>query len=836
MAVPEISLNFAAGITKRILKDMKIESFLLAAALVLLGTSEVQAKNQNGIHVKGCVCEAGTEEALGWATVVFKGGDDKLAAGTSCGEDGRFSVDLAPGTYRLTVSFIGYRDCTREVSVSSANADMGKIELERETDQLKGAVVTSREKLIEMKMDKLVMNLGQSAFAQGSNAMELIRKAPGVTIDKDGNIKLNGKSVSVWIDGRPSYLDGKALESLLKGTNGDSIDKFEIMEHPSSKYDAAGQGGIINIKTKKNMLSGLNGNLGADGGGMYFKEFGKFLWQGSGWGNLNFRTGKTNTFLNLSGGHFRNGLDMDIANEIERADGSVYRQNSLSRLKTWYGYCDFKLGNDWFIDSRNTFGVILRVPASWSSMESGRDMNRTVQALDGVPFDQSEAILETPGSQKQANANLNYTHVFDEERNAELTANLDYYRNNGKSSNIQSTYSRPDGDSDWTESRRDIVSDNIIDIYSAKTDYQTVLWKCAMLETGAKWAMSDTRNGMTRTETGMEQQDTKFSYREHIAAVYASLAAQLGAKWSVKFGLRGEYTNSFGDWISQGTQTRRSYFDVFPTAFVGFNPSEKWRLSASYTRRITRPGYYQLNPVETYVDAHNGTVGNPDIQPEYNDGAAFQCGFGQYLSLSLGYDFTNRMISQTPQFKDNGDELLVWSNFGKRHMASASFSVSELPVAKWLTWTLNLTGLYTKHIGTLNGYVNGKPFFSAYSCFTFIIPKDWKIQLDGYYSSPFTWGNLISRHQYALNLAVKKNLLDNRLNLTLKADDLLRSMSTCLDMAGVPGVRSSIGQKYYGQSVRLGITWNFGTAQSGRARNVGNMEEMGRVSGKTLGK
>ena len=816
---------------------MKMKGFLMTALIAMICDFSLSAKRQDITEIHGTVVESGSGEALGWATVALMNADGSLAAGTSCDEQGHFTLTAAPGTYSLGVSFIGFKERREEMAVKGQRMELGKITLEAEDTQLTGSVVTSREKLIEMKMDRLVMNLGQSAFAQGSDAMELIRKAPGITVDKDGNIKLNGKAVSVWIDGRPSYLDGKALEALLRGTSGDSIDKFEIMAHPSAKYDAAGQGGIINIKTKKNILAGLNGSLGANGGGMYFSEFEKFLAQGSGWANLSYRTAKTNTFLNLSGGYTQTGMDMNLINEIDREGGHVYRQDSDSRLQMRLGNYDVKFGNDWFIDKKNTLGFIVTVPGSYSSMFSERGANNTFQSMDGVRFDESESIISTPDRRNQANANLNYTHIFDESRNAELTANLDYYRNNSKSSNLQSSWNRADESEEWQEARRDILSDNIIDIYSAKADYQTALWKVAMLETGVKWAMSNTGNEMSRTETGLPESGTSFTYREHIGAAYASLAAQLGAKWSAKIGLRGEYTNSFGDWKSKGTQTRRSYFDLFPTIFVGFNPTEKWRLSASYTRRITRPNYNQLNPVETYVDAHNGIVGNPEIQPEYNDGVSLQFGFGQHLSWFAGYDYTASMIAQIPTFRENGDELLVWSNFGKRHMASMGFSVAELPLAKWLAWTLNLAGLYVKNIGMTANYVNSKPFFNAYTCLTFMLPKDWKIQIDGYYASPFSWGNFISRNQYFMNLAVKKNLLDNRLNLSLKVNDLLRSSATNLDMFGVPGVRQSyIGQKYYSQSVTLGLSWNFGTAQNGRRRNVGNLEEIGRVGSNSLGK
>ena len=327
-----------------------MKGFLTTAVIAMVSAVSLSAKRQDITEIHGTVVESGSGEALGWATVALMNADGSLAAGTSCDEQGRFTLTVSPGTYSLGVSFIGFKERREEMTVKGQRMELGKIALEAEDTQLTGAVVTSREKLIEMKMDRLVMNLGQSAFAQGSDAMELIRKAPGITVDKDGNIKLNGKDVSVWIDGRPSYLDGKALEALLRGTSGESIDKFEIMAHPSAKYDAAGQGGIINIKTKKNMLAGLNGSLGANGGGMYFSEFEKFLAQGSGWANLSYRTAKSNTFLNLSGGYTQTGMDMNLINEIDCEGGYVYRQDSDSRLQMRFGNYDVKFGNDWFID------------------------------------------------------------------------------------------------------------------------------------------------------------------------------------------------------------------------------------------------------------------------------------------------------------------------------------------------------------------------------------------------------------------------------------------------------------------------------------------------------
>ena len=796
---------------------------------VILGITVMSAARQDRGEIRGKVIDADTGEPVGWATVAIFGQDSTLICGTACDENGVYSLQAMPGKYTFAASFIGYKDTRMEINLMSGMNEAAPIRMESETQTISGAIVTGRVKLVEMKVDKLVMNVSQSAFAQGSNAMDLIRKAPGVTIDKDGNIKLNGKSVAVWIDGRPSYMSGQALESLLKSTGGETIEKFEIMEHPSAKYDAEGQGGIINIKTKRNALSGFNGSIGTDGGGMHFGNIDKTYWQTSNYANLSYRGKKTSTYINIYGNIAQTGLEMDVKNEISTAAG-MYAQESNSLLKSDWRNWQVKFGNDWSANEKNTFGVIITVPGTRSMMPSGRNDNQTVQSLDGRVFDISESDIRTSGKMTQVNANLNWTHTFDAAKASEMTVNADWYRNMGNTKNLQGTYSHAPGTDDWTETRRDIISDNDIDIYSAKLDWQSVVFGKAMLEAGGKWALSSTDNDMTREDTGMPDRRTVFNYREHIGAGYVSMSMQMGAKWSAKAGLRGEYTNSYGDWKSEDTHTRRSYLDVFPTVYIGFVPAEKWRMSMSYTRRITRPDYNRLNPVEIYVDSHNCIVGDPDIKPEYNDNVAMQFGFGQYLSWSLGYNFTNGLMDQKPIFKENGDEILKWGNFGRRHMAFASFNISELPLSKWLSWTLSVSGMYLRNLGSEN-YVNSTPSANAYTCFTFALPKDWKIQLDASGMTAMSWGYFKMHPMFTSNAAVRKTLLSGKLTLTANFTDIFRSMKTNLDVVGMEGVEHSyIGQKYYYQKVRIGAAWSFGKAQQTKYRKVGNLEEASRVS------
>lgn len=345
--------------------------------------------------------------------------------------------------------------------------------------------------------------------------------------------------------------------------------------------------------------------------------------------------------------------------------------------------------------------------------------------------------------------------------------------------------------------------------------------------------------GMYFGETGPSASDaeTRFKYRENIGAAYLSLAAQFGPEWTAKAGLRGEYTNSFGDWISAGDESRRSYFDLFPTAFVGFNPSASLRFALSYTRRIQRPDYMALNPVENYIDAHTYNVGDPDLRPAYSDEASLSAGFGQHFSLAASFSHTGGMFSQLPELKENGDQLLIWTNYGRQNMTALTFNVTELPLAKWLAWTFSTTGLYSS-AKTADRESNDSFTLSCYTCFTFILPKDWKVQLDGFYRSPMAYGYFKLHDLYSMNIGVKKTMLDNRLVLTLNLDDVLRSSCTNLDCLGfrsstvLGDVNSSvIRQKYYSQIAHIGLTWRFGKARQTRARKVGSIDEASRIGG-----
>ena len=593
--------------------------------LLLLFLGSVAAMGQK--NIVGKVQDA-QGEPIAYATVSLLTADSSLVTGAITDEKGAFSISAYSSTptlptregeedpphpslqregvksnnnYILQVSFIGYKTVARAIHSGDANL---LITLQEESEELAEVEVKAKRQLIERQFDKIVLNVSNSPFAAGSNGKDLLKKAPGVQVDKDGNVTVNGKSVEVYIDGRPSYLSGDQLKAMLEGTDGSTIEKIEIISNPSAKYDAAGQGGIINIKTKRNMMQGLNGTLTASYGGMYYGDVEKWQNREMFSLNLNYRSEKTYTFATLTQLY----VDQNIHVEVGSEALDTLTQTRTERYDESEYVCDFqyymaKIGNDWFIDKKNTFGFIFQAPfmIMRQDVPEGHGWGYTKVGDDIV--ENSMSVLANPIRSQQYTANLNYTHVFNDSLDRELTANVDYNRYAGQQGNSQQNRYYYNGFSDTVVTGMDIETDQVVDIYSAKVDFQTRFWQTGVIEAGAKWAMSNTFNRMTTDSTlngvARPTQHSDFDYSEQVAAVYISVAKQFGQKFNAKLGLRGEFTHSEGDWISADSTSVKNYFNVFPTAFFGYTPTDKWSMNVSYTRRIKRPNYYQLNPFRT---------------------------------------------------------------------------------------------------------------------------------------------------------------------------------------------------------------------------------------------
>ena len=812
---------------------------LITSLLLVYGWIAGAAKTINGsvIDAEG--------KAMPFVTISVLAQDSSLLTGTITDDDGLYAIELTTNQYIIQASYVGY-------VTAYGGPDFV---LREETEKLAEVEVKAKKPLIERQMDKLVVNVSASPLAAGSNGNDILRRAPGVRIDKDGNITVNGKSVEIWIDGKPSYLSGQQLKAMLDGTDGNTIEKIEIISNPSAKYDASGQGGIINIKTKRNMMKGLNGILSAAYGGMYFGDVKRWLQMDMVSLNLNYRSEKTYTYGQLTQVFGQNDIDLETYRKTPTLENYSYSGYAMD-----FQYYMVKVGNDWYIDSVNTFGFILQVPYMKANQRiiDGRNYAYTVEGTDTV----SKSVSHT-GAQIQSpqhTANLNYTHTFNDELERELTVNVDYNRYNNKTTNTQLT--------DYEELLPyslglNINSQQVVDIYSAKLDFQTKFWKTGMIECGVKYGLSSTNNHMTTdsifNDIPLSQTPQDFRYDEHVAAAYISVGKQFGEHWSVKLGLRGEYTYSFGNWLSADSVTRRSYFNPFPTAYIGYTTSPLGKLqqpiavSASYTRRIKRPNYWMLNPFRTYVDAYSYQEGNTALTPEFNNDVELHFSWTQYLNVTFNFAHTQDMFSQKTTILPDGMGYTKWSNFGTCTTHGGNLSLTELPLVPkyvtaedgtktmqgaWLALTVN-AGWFHFINKSYEKNAEGKPVYENRTHYGYVggtlsayLPKDWTLTFDGNWSSPMTTGYNKQGSMYFLSFGVRKMYMPKGLIFNLNIQDLARSLSMVDKSEGMaPGYESWHGNYVRQQRVMFSITWMFGQYQQHKNRKVGNMDELNRLGG-----
>lgn len=804
-------------------------------------------------------------EPIPFATVAMLSNDSTVITGTVADENGKYALKVnSEQECIIAASCIGYN--TEYKTINTKQSTPITMQLTASATMLETVEINAKAPVIEQKMDKLVMNVAQSAFAQGNNAMDLLRKAPGVSVDKDGNVKLNGQDVAIWIDGRPSQLDGKSLEALLQSTDGASLDKIEVIANPSAKYDASGNGGIINIKTKRNFMQGFNGSIGIKGAAMNFGRKLDLMQPTSSayadqdlYLNLNYRTAKTNTFFQLSEGTNNMGVDVVFNTDLNKS-GVDFMQKSISCYDAHTLTANLKLGNDWFIDKKNTLGVIFTMPIYSMRQWADTNKNRSYQMVSNNITQQIMTNAETEYHFSQYMGNVNYTHIFNEAKAAELTANLDYMHFVNQSNNpLINYYLSPSQELSWLSDsimnaqRTVLAATRKVDVYSAKADWQSVVFGRFMMEAGGKWALSQTDNEMNRTlQTLLPIGDpvettTLFDYNEHIGALYATLAGQIKPGWTAKAGLRGEYTYAY----NSDNTVNQNYFNLFPTLYAGYNtPDMMKRYSISYTRRIQRPNYQQLNPFQNFVDAHTSNIGNPNLQPSLSDNVNISAGFGRYITLSGIVLHTSAVIGFTPQIDPaNGNQTLFADNIGTNSLWGGSLTLSELPLSKILTLMLSaqlydfksqVSSSIAPMVGATGyeqGYLNRSLYGSGYACLTWLLPKGWKIQVDGFLTSPVTQGYIHTDWNYAANIAVKKSSLDGKLLFMAGINDLFRSMNANFNIMMNGMVMGSYNQKYLTQKVKVGLQWNFGTAQKPLPqRNVGNLDEADRTgSSNSLG-
>ena len=815
-------------------------TFLTALLLTLTGFSSM-AQTSAG-KIDGSIKDEKGQPIEAVTITLLQVKDSSRLKETVTSKTGHFTFENLPaGKYLVSASSVGYSPIysrVLELTASRMAQTLSSLVMTGTSTNLHEVAVVGRRPPIEQKPDRTIINVDASPSNTGSTAMDVLEKAPGVTLDKDDNISLKGKQgVQVMIDGKPTYLSAAQLADYLRSLPASAIDQIELMTNPSAKYDAAGNSGIINIKTKKNKLKGFNGNVNlTQTQGVYPKPSGSL--------NLNYRTGQFNFFLNAGYSHWegfqvlqitRKYLDNDAAKTIN----SIFQQTTVMHFTN--PEANVKFGMDYFLNQKTTLGFVV---SGFRNKEQDRS-GSNIQLMS--PSYQVDSLVYSPNTNnttwKNGSANLNFRHQYDS-AGRELSADLDYVRYSSVSDQYFNnlTYS-PDN----LLLDQSILTGNLpstINIYTLKTDYTRPLAKGYKLETGIKLSYVNTNNtanyyDVVGSKSNVDTTKTNaFLYHENINAAYVNMTKQYG-KWTVQAGARLENTNYYGHQLGNGltvinndSSFSRSYINLFPTLYLTYQANEKNQLTLNYGRRIDRPAYQDLNPFLFFLDEYTYQAGNPYLQPQYTQNVELSHTYNRSLTTTLNYSYTQNFFTET--FQQSGQATIVRNgNIGVRQNAGVSVSYM-LPVTKWWTTVLYSDVNYTKFTGILYGQdldVQATTLLVNVNN-QFNLAHGWAGELSGFYRTKGVEGQVVVYPLGQGTAAISKKILKDKASLKLAVRDFLYTNKPhgYIDFQETD---ATFNNRRDSRQVAMTFTWNFGKPLKGVSgstkRNGGAGEEESRV-------
>jgi hypothetical protein len=691
--------------------------------------------------------------------------------------------DTKAGRYYIKVKSITHQETFSphfSLDEQLGGYDLGQIVLLMNNTYLAEVLVQRKKQFIEQQRDKLVFNVENSMLADGNNGLELLNKLPGVAADDNGTLSIKGKSgASVMINGKLTYLSGDQLANLLRSTSSIDISKIEVMTNPSAKQDAAGSAGIINIVLKKGIKQGWNGSISLNGGAGRGPHLGGSL-------NLNYRTEKLNVFGIYNQYHqnleYFNSLTRYFYSDQSNLPESYTQQENKIQPKLRSN--NFRAGIDYNIDSKQTLGVLIN--GGFGKYPKYEPTTNNFRNFDDNQLVWSSSTI-TEGKERWQDMlyNLNYSIKFNE-KGHELKADLDLVDHYSKmDQQLNTNYTKADGTPlNQPSSRRgDIPSDN--KVYVAKLDYTLPLAEGYKLETGWKASHVRTENDLhyDTLQNGQYVPDlttsNHFIYKETIQAGYINLSKSW-SKISAQIGLRGEHTHTSGNQITLNEQFEKSYFKLFPSAFLTYVVNEKNKFQTSYSYRVQRPSFWDLNPFRVYTDPFSYSEGNARLNPAYEH--AFELGY----TFSNKYIFTLNYASRTDVVNDilGRDLSNPYITYERPENIGSfkNFGVSVIAPTQLTSWwsATHFANFYRNEyeIPQDGGLISRKGNTLALnSQNTFKLPKDWSIEAGGNYTSGLTIGLSQIKSYGQLYTGIQKNILHKKASIKLVVNDIFRTNS-----------------------------------------------------------
>lgn len=804
---------------------MKIKN----AITLLFGLCSIWSWGQtSNTNLSGKIIDANLKEPIAYVNVVLKNNKttNEFVTGVITNENGVFTMEnVISGNYYLEVSFIGYKTYSNIIYVgaNSEYLDLGTIALEEDVSQLDEVVITSKKEAIGSKMDKKTYAVSANISQSGGTVLQSLKNLPGITT-QEGKVQLRGSDkVLVLIDGKQTAITGFGNQNGLDNIPASAIERIEIINNPSSKYDANGNAGIINIILKKESQNGFNGTLGITTGlgtlwerkenlpGIrpQYKMTPKINPSVA----LNYRKEKINFFLQADN------LYTETLNKNEYTtryydDGTVIKQQLKRNRNT--NFFSSKAGLDWFINNNNTLTI------------SGLFSQESIKDYGDQPFYNQEITEQLRLWQfledevlTAAMFSANFEHKFSQPGH-KLNASFNY------------TFDREDEKYFFTNTTPSFITEEsfflIADqkVVDVALDYTKPL-KQGLLETGFKFRnrviptdmQFNPSNENSVLDTGA---DGKAEYKEIIPAVYVNYTFET-ENWEAEAGLRVEYVN-LDYQVDPNHNTYQSdgynYFQPFPNARISYKINDKNRISTFYNRRVDRPDEVDIRIFPKYDDAEIIKVGNPALNPQFTN--SFELGYKNqwnkgYLYTALYHRITDGTITRIATTVDDSNLI-----YNVSHNAGRSFNTGlEVVVDKKLSevWSanLNMNGYYNKidAFSVLNKYpvenTISIPEQTAYSGNIKLnvlakLPKEIEAQLTSVYLAPdiIPQGKIKSR--FSIDFGIKKPIQNNKGELFLNATDLFNTLVIKKEVNGETFNYTS--EDYYEtQVIRVGYKYRF---------------------------
>lgn len=772
-------------------------SLLLLVILTMMGLVAMAAGDVHGrvVNSRG--------EAVGYATVVAMSGDRQVA-GTTSDEQGRFSLRVSKGEYKVIVEFVGYAPVERTLHVGE-NLDMGDVVLEEQATEIGNVVVSAQ--MIRREADRFVVDVANSTGAIGKDGVEVLKQSPGVWVDDDG-ISINGsEGTTVYINDREVRLSGEELVQYVRNLRAEDISKIEVVPQTGADYDADSTGGVLKITLKRRLDDGMMGSV---------RMYGTFGDMGSVYSpsaSLNYHVGR----FDLSASGWYTNLDTRMLTS-ERTEystiGALMEAASENREQDSDGGMSFSAVAE--VRKNHSLGVSFDY-WSWNDA-SPTDSYTSYKTAASERL--SESRYDAYDRRANYNATLNYI-IKTDTVGSQLKFIADYTQRDTRTGADNS--SRVTDMCSTIDSLYNNRNNSLFRVATASAAWDKVLSEHWTLKSGAKYTYNEINSDATyRYLDGgawvpSVVDDYDISYTENIGALYAIASMRYG-RWSAVAGLRGEYTYTYG----KGADMDDSYFSLFPNVNLSYSldADGKHSIVAQYSRTISRPGFWNLTPNRMQISDYTYQIGNSLLDPAYNETYSLTAVIAYKYSVTLSVNRLKDAIQQVT-FSDEIDPRMVrltWFNMPVMNTYSVSVNL-PVTVTKWWDWNTNINCMIYEQRMTPDAPKTNHPMAQWSSQMSFKLPLQFFIDCDYYGMTDAVVSNVRVKGLHNLSMTLKKrfgdawtvtcalrNIVSSRQDLIFTQDDFERRVTV-----------DGYGRKL---DVRVGVSWNFKSGKAFKAKSV----------------